>query len=343
MKNSKGSRNWSNLKISTSQLSEFQEITPFPRLLWYTILVLEVFIYGSYPLSVKLSKIDNKIKYNTTSVVMFIELGKFVFSFINLYPLWKRGELKRQPLIVWISFSVPAILYCFNNNVSILVQQYLDPASYVIMSNLKIPITAFLYRLIIMRRLSFRKWFAIFLLTAAGTLNSLGNLVSEEKLHDHINDVHVTLTGLFIMLVSCVVSGLAGIWTEVMVKRQYDLSLHQQNVMLYFFGVLLNIVGFLIVDSPSFSTGNENLSHKINNIFHHYNPWVKVIICSEICCGLIVSIVMKHASNITKLFITSSSILVTTLFAFLLFKFELNVFLIIAVVLIIFALCLYNH
>ncbi|XP_046839147.1 probable UDP-sugar transporter protein SLC35A4 isoform X3 [Xenia sp. Carnegie-2017] len=289
MKNSKGSRNWSNLKISTSQLSEFQEITPFPRLLWYTILVLEVFIYGSYPLSVKLSKIDNKIKYNTTSVVMFIELGK-------------------------------------------------------IMSNLKIPITAFLYRLIIMRRLSFRKWFAIFLLTAAGTLNSLGNLVSEEKLHDHINDVHVTLTGLFIMLVSCVVSGLAGIWTEVMVKRQYDLSLHQQNVMLYFFGVLLNIVGFLIVDSPSFSTGgNENLSHKINNIFHHYNPWVKVIICSEICCGLIVSIVMKHASNITKLFITSSSILVTTLFAFLLFKFELNVFLIIAVVLIIFALCLYNH
>lgn len=69
------------------------------------------------------------------------ELFQFVFSFINLYPLWKRGELKRQPLIVWISFSVPAILYCFNNNVSILVQQYLDPASYVVHNLLTVPST----------------------------------------------------------------------------------------------------------------------------------------------------------------------------------------------------------
>ena len=42
---------------------------------------------------------------------------------------------------------------------------------------------------------------------------SFGNLVSEDKLEDHANEIHVTLTGLSIMVVYCVVSAFAGIWT----------------------------------------------------------------------------------------------------------------------------------
>jgi hypothetical protein len=67
------------------------------------------------------------------SAVQFIYLSlQLLFSLINIYPLWKQGQVERQPLMVWLAFSVPAILYCFNNNVAILVQRYLDPASYVV-------------------------------------------------------------------------------------------------------------------------------------------------------------------------------------------------------------------
>ena len=54
------------------------------------------------------------------------------------------------------------------------------------------------------------------------------------------------------------------------------------------------------------------------------------------------SAVMKHASNITRLFIASSAMVVTTLFSHILFQFQLNLFLLSALVLVIVALFLYN-
>ena len=37
--------------------------------------------------------------------------------------------------------------------------------------------------------------------------------MSEEELQNHANEIHVTVTGLSIMVVYCAVSAFAGIWT----------------------------------------------------------------------------------------------------------------------------------
>lgn len=320
---------------------------PFPRSLWGVVMIVEVSVYGCYPLFVKLSKVDNEIRYSTASLVLLIECVKLFFSLGNIYPLWQKGLVEKQPLIVWLAFSVPAILYCFNNNVAILVQQYIDPASYMIISNLKIPTTALLYRLIIKRPLTWLKWFAVVLLTTAGISNSLGNLVSDENLKDHANDVHVTLTGLSIMAIYCTVSAFAGIWTELIVKKQYEVSIHQQNCMMYTFGVVFNLVAFLTTGTISSKSSSEgipiNVFWKLKDLFHDFNTWVIVLLCSEVCGGLIMSAVMKHASNITRLFITSAAMVVTTLLSYALFSFQLNIYLIGSLGLVIVALFLYNR
>jgi hypothetical protein len=44
-----------------------------------------VFLYGWYPLFVKLSKVGNEIKYSTASVVLLIESGKVSENIINNY------------------------------------------------------------------------------------------------------------------------------------------------------------------------------------------------------------------------------------------------------------------
>ena len=53
---------------------------------------------------------------------------------------------------------------------------------------------------------------------------SFGNLVSEEKLQDHANEIHVTLTGLSIMAVYCAVSAFAGIWIGMIVIVSVDVG-----------------------------------------------------------------------------------------------------------------------
>lgn len=53
----------------------------------------------------------------------------------------------------WIiaPFAVPAILYTVTNNLGIVVQMEMDPATYQVLGNFKILSTAILFRIVIKR------------------------------------------------------------------------------------------------------------------------------------------------------------------------------------------------
>ena len=48
-------------------------------------------------------------------------------------------------------------------------------------------------------------------------------------------------------------------FAELIVKKQYEVSIHQQNCMLYTFGVLFNLLAFFAIEaSPSVSAEGKN-------------------------------------------------------------------------------------
>ena len=66
-----------------------------------------------------------------------------------------------------------------------------------------------------------------------------------------------------------------------------------------------------------------------------------VVCSSQAVIGLIMSAVMKHSSNITRLFLISSAMLVATTLSVLIFHLQLNIYFCLAFILVILAVFLY--
>ena len=63
---------------------------------------------------------------------------------------------------------------------------------------------------------------------------------------------HITMIGFMGILVYCIISAFAGVYTEYILKKDQDTSLHMQNMMLYCFSISINFLVFI-----STNTGND--------------------------------------------------------------------------------------
>ncbi|KAM8971920.1 putative UDP-sugar transporter protein SLC35A4 [Pelodytes ibericus] len=295
------------------------------RVFWALMLVLSVIIYGAHAPLIFLCKVNGEIPFSSSAVVLLIEFSKLVVSLLLLL-IWDLKSLKIS--LTWrlvVPYALPAILYCVNNNLVVHMQVFMDPSSFQVLSNLKIVSTAFLYSFFLRQRLSIKKWLALFLLMTAGVFYSYGGIQDLETVSSQ--SLYITLPGLLLMLLYCLISGLSAVYTEMTLKTQ-NLPLNMQNLFLYSFGIVMNLIAHLT-------------SSQKTHFFDGFSVWVLVIIGSQALNGLIMSAIMKHSSNITRLFVISFSMLANGLLAFILFQLQLTFLFFLAVILIGFAVYLY--
>ncbi|XP_070541746.1 probable UDP-sugar transporter protein SLC35A4 [Ptychodera flava] len=303
-----------------------------PTCIWQILLASGILIYGSHAILLNLCKVDGKIPFNSSAVVLLIEFHKLLFSVVMFAPEVVSQGLRLPHWRHCVLFAVPALLYCINNNIVVHMQLYMDPASFQVLSNLKIASTAILYRYIIRRRLTRLQWMSMWMLMFAGICNSYGGLQFSQSPHP-ASEIYITLYGLILMILYCTISGLAGVYTEYILKKNYQLSLHLQNILLYIFGLFMNYFTYI---STTWNASSES------GFFQGFTALTFIIVMTQAANGLIMSAVMKHTSNIIRLFIITCAMLVTTTLSMLLFNLQLNVYYWIAFVLVFLALLLYH-
>ncbi|XP_059201974.1 probable UDP-sugar transporter protein SLC35A4 [Centropristis striata] len=286
------------------------------RILWGVLFGLMVLIYGSHAPLITLTKVDGQVPFNPSSCVVMIELSKLLISLLTLVLTGGTSSLRSPPPLVLVApYGVPAILYALNNNLVVLMQVHMDPSSYQVLSNLKIASTALLYSFCLGKRLWPSQWFALGLLLGAGVCHSYSSLDlgDQEKADTEEGPrLYITVWGVFLVLVYCCVSGLAAVYTEMVLKSQ-KLPLSLQNLYLYVFGVAINGLSSLFVaGEKSFLEG--------------YSAVVWVIIAGQAANGLLMSVVLKHGSGITRLFVISCSMLVNALLSWAILGLQLTPF-----------------
>lgn len=265
---------------------------------WAALLVFMVLIYGSHTPLISLTKVNGRIPFSSSSCVVLIELTKLVVSLATLLMSGDGASvLVPLPLLTVAPYAVPALLYALNNNLAVLMQAHMDPSTFQILSNLKIVFTAVLYSSCLRRPLRPAQCAALGLLTIAGVSHSYLSLDLNDTGHSKSSGLHVTAWGLFLVVVYSFASGLAAVYTEWMLKSQ-KLPLSLQNLYLYVFGVAINGVcaAFSVQSGKGFLEGYSGLT------------WL--IVASQAANGLLISVVLKHGSGITRLFVASCSILV---------------------------------
>jgi probable UDP-sugar transporter A4 len=219
----------------------------------------------------------------------------------------------------------------------------MDPASYQILSNLKIFTTAILYRLIIKQKLTKRQWIALTFLFLGSFVYSLGTLkdssfISKTNTDSSLvmREMYIRPLGIPMIVVYCTISGLAGVYNEWILKRNYSESLHLQNVFLYTYGTFFNLIPAVSIMMTSSETSNYRL-----NLFHGFSFYTWLVVFTQALNGLFMSVVIKYSSNIIRLFVISFSLIVTAMLSFFIYHINFNMYFFTSFVTMICALSLY--
>lgn len=149
------------------------------------------------------------------------------------------------------------------------------------------------------------------------------------------------------MCVYCLFSGLSGVYNEYLLKRAYSECIHLQNAYLYSYGCVFNLIGYFFEATYMGRTDNNNINGELSDVvgavaaatsptssvtrmggdfFAGFSVFTWAIVVTQVLNGFLMSLVMKHSSNITRLFVISCSLVVTTVLSVLVFSLKLNVY-----------------
>lgn len=324
--------------------------------IWVAFLFAQIVSYGSYAILVNLSKVNGRVQYNTASINFLVELFKLIFSLtcylmikIKHYYKYKASMLEisrdllelqqRDKEMLKFSFEesvfyvLPAFLYFINNNLDIYILHEMDTTTFQILINFKILTTAALFYFIMGKTLTRLKWLSLFMLFIAGIFHVFGNLKSTENTSLSFDKMFITKIGVIMMLIFCFISGFASVYNEYLLKRNFTNSIFIQNTYLYVYGVLFNFL------TAYLTTKSSNI--KFDHIFYNFNHYTWFLMFTQVFTGFSMSVVLKHSSSITRLFIISSSLLINVLLSFFLFSLQLNVYFYATFFIILFALFIY--
>lgn len=314
-------------------------------ILYCILIIFQIIAYGSYSVLVHLCEKDGVITFSSTTMNFIIEFIKLLFSLNGFICFQKTYSSKIQIKTLCkrsILYSVPGILYFLNNNLAVHIQVYMDPTSYQILSNFKIFTTTILYRFIMKKQLIKQQWCAVILLFFGGLTYSFGTFRNSSFIPTTVTnstivmrEMYIRPLGIPLITIYCTISGFAGVYNEWILKRNYNESLHLQNIFLYTYGTFLNLI-------PVISTVITN-RRAINqlNIFHGFTFYTWLIVITQVINGLIMSVIMKHFSNIIRLFIISFSLVIAAILSFVVFHIHFNIYFFVSCFIMICAFSLY--
>jgi UDP-galactose transporter len=258
---------------------------------------------------------DGNPPYNTSSIVLVVEFLKLVASVVGLWQAGQAhalpthspagdhavitgeenglGEIRRVTPLSLLKYSVPGLLYAVNNNIFLLILTRMPPAVFQLLLNSRVVWTGLAFRWFMGRQLTKRQWFASFTLLLGCVLSQLGGTASSRS---STAVEELSLAGLVLTLVYCMISVSASVYNELLMKTEP--SLHLANIQLYFCGVIFNVVGLMFQ-----AQGGE-----FRQRWELQRTWV---ICSfQVVIGLLISRVMKNFDSIMKIFCVACSNLV---------------------------------
>ncbi|KAG0275445.1 hypothetical protein BGZ95_008777 [Linnemannia exigua] len=217
--------------------------------------------------------------------------------------------------------AVPAMLYAIQNNLQYVASHALDPSTFQVTYQLKILTTALFSVILLNRSLPFLKWTSLVMLTAGIALvsveesnnrnghssakhdsaeaipppSALGDLLDQQNpgaaaaaaaavAPSVSNDRPEFVVGLMAVLIACILSGLAGVYFEKILKNTQG-SIWLRNIQLSFFSLPFSLLAVYLKDG-------EGVTEQ--GFFAGYDMLVIAAIACQSAGGLIVAVVVKY-------------------------------------------------
>lgn len=230
-----------------------------------------------------------------------------------------------------------------------------------LIQNLKILTTALFSVILLRRRLSNQKWFALFLLAAGVGVVQLQSTAASGSGHAADIGMHEMnrFRGLTAVAAACMTSGLAGVYFEMVLKGSKS-DLWIRNVQLSAFSILPALVP-VFFSEKSLPVANNVVQAARQPIFAYFGIWAWSVVAIQVIGGLVTALVIKYrcvprlcalrraadllvsSDNIMKGFATSLAIVLSFFAGVMLFNFHVTTSFVVGTVIVVGATYLYNQ
>ncbi|XP_050412815.2 UDP-galactose translocator, partial [Patella vulgata] len=244
-------------------------------------------------------------KFFTCVVIITVQEG----GFRNFLSVVKK-DIIDEPLDC-VKVCVPSIVYIVQNNLLYLAVSNLDAATFQVTYQLKILTTAIFSVFMLKREIAKLQWVSLLILFAGVSVVQLQADSNNTKTPTVMQN---PFKGLVAVVISCVLSGFAGVYFEKILKGTRQ-SVWIRNIQLSVFGVIVGLFTMEIKDGTSV--------HE-KGFYFGYTWLVCLVIALQSFGGLVVAVVVKYADNILKGFATSASIVLSCIASIYFFDFQLT-------------------
>jgi len=257
----------------------------------------------------------------------------------------------------FLKFSIPGLLYCLDGNFQYVILGFLQPAELAILWNFKIFATTLLLHVFMGRRYTQRQWISMAVLVFGCAATQASNILDGNGAATHSTAVHLVtaagaapatghispaaaepleaaimlglptpkppskLVGVGLAMLGSCIAASGNVFCEYLMKDNSEASFHFQNMQLYFFGILLNLITLIT------KAGSEPDSpiHGPGGFFAGYDGWVWLVVLLSSLSGLGVSVALKYVDNIAVIFSHALSMIVVAVLSAVLFSVMLSV------------------
>lgn len=296
------------------------------------LFALHIGLWTLWTLLIRGSRPDDSdsYAYDAVTVVLLTETVKFILSIVfHFGPLDPNQWLQEATTITqqWnmgVYFAVPAFIYTLYNSLFFLNLVYFDPVSYRVLINMRILWSGVLFQIFFNKQLGARKWFALTLLMIGCAINQIGEGFTFET----------NLWYLFTITFQSFTSSFGGVYSEVLLKKDVEISLNVKNMYLYLFSMIFNSI-FIIFFRP------ELLS--TDTFLKGYSTITYVIVFVGALCGFSTALFLRHLNIIMKEYAHSGEMFMTAFLSYWLFGQELTPQLVASMLLVTVSVWQYNY
>ena len=259
-------------------------------------------------------------QYAVITTVIVSELVKLLISILaihhsNAYDLSKTAQRIVHDIRFSLPMAVPGAIYLVQNLLTYVGLGALEGSTYAILVQLKLLTTAVFAVLMLGKKLWSYQWRALFLLFVGVVLvqmkpSSDAAVVAAEG--GWMGMSAEAVRGTAAVLGVAVLSGLAGVYFEWMLKGSAAFNMWDRNVQLSFYGLLLSPL-------PILFSANERAFFATHSIFYGWSQVTVMVVLLASAGGLLVSMAVAYTDNIMKNFATSAAIMLTGLVSWLVF------------------------
>ncbi len=234
-------------------------------------------------------------------------------------------------------FAAPAFIYFLTNNMASLAQKYLSAHLVALMANMKVVMAAGIAYRIMGQRFT-RRQIAALCIIVFGLVIMNSNPGKKHGSAQEFTTFTIFLTVIYGLVMSTL-SSIAGVLCEYLYKPREGvrkMSFNEQNINMYTFGVLFNILGMFLQGSGSSNDG----SAQNETVFFHWSH--AIMICLSAFTGILMGAIMKYLDNVIRNLAVCVGTIVITLLSWLVFKNPLTIQFVIGGLLVLGSVLLYR-